>query len=511
MRHHPVPHLGREPLPQHDRHQVQQAGTRPGAPRLQAMGDEPLAVPELADHRREHRPRPRLPVGGLVGEAQLARQPGQFVQLQHQERGQVGRLDHALGVEGGCVVPAAVVAVLVVGQAAARGAPRVQPEAGPGRQPPVEVTQVVGPRVTQALPQPAQCPAVDRRLDEVGEDLRVGHRVGQRPRGVLVVEGHPELVPGQVRQPGEGQGVEAVVPAPHLVHPVLRHQHRGPGQHAGRCHRRRPQDVPGQRRGRGRGVPPRGDRVQETAERSGRAVPDLREGVLGTIAGTRRAELLDRDLPVAGRGAENEPAFGLSQGLDPRGLRPPLMQHRDAVAPTGLVGGEHVPLRGGVPEEVRAGEGGQLRLSGEQRQPETMPGDPHGVGGLEGRFDPAVVVLPAHPRRVRLDDRLHPAAPQHGHQPQDRMEAGLVRDQVHVRGDGPLGDDIGQIEPGAEEAEGNLPKAEARTLAGKRHAWTLSRLTSRAHHGPAGPPGRGRRAATPSPLLAGSGVLLPVP
>ena len=58
---------------------------------------------------------------GLVGQAELAGQAGELAQLQDEERGQVGGLDDAFGVEGGGVVPAAVVAVLVVRQRAGRG------------------------------------------------------------------------------------------------------------------------------------------------------------------------------------------------------------------------------------------------------------------------------------------------------------------------------------------------------------------------------------------------------
>ena len=123
--------------------------------------------------------------------AELGGQVGQLAQLQDEERGEVGGLDDAVGVEGGGVVPAAVVAVLVVRPAccpAPGGA--VEPEPGPAR--PAAGTLRRAPRRSRlGMQVPAQLPqrpAVDRWLDEVVEDLGVGDRVGQRAGRVLVVE-----------------------------------------------------------------------------------------------------------------------------------------------------------------------------------------------------------------------------------------------------------------------------------------------------------------------------------
>jgi hypothetical protein len=113
----------------------------------------------------------------------------EFAHLQDEECGQVGRLDGAFGVEGRGVVPAAVVAVLVVRQRVSGDAAGGEPEPRPALQQPVGVQQFA--RVTggQLLPQLTQGPAVDGGLDEVVENLGVRDGVGQGAGGVLMVEG----------------------------------------------------------------------------------------------------------------------------------------------------------------------------------------------------------------------------------------------------------------------------------------------------------------------------------
>jgi hypothetical protein len=54
-------------------------------------------------------------VHGGRGVAEFGREGAQFPELDDQECGQVGGFEDAAGVEGGGVVPTAVVAVLVVG------------------------------------------------------------------------------------------------------------------------------------------------------------------------------------------------------------------------------------------------------------------------------------------------------------------------------------------------------------------------------------------------------------
>ncbi len=271
--------LGREVLAQHDGHQVEKAGAGPGVPAVDASSCESVAGPEFVQQGRLGRPGGSCPPCGVVGSVQVSCQGGEFVQLEDEEGGQVRGDDHAFGVERGGVVPAAVVAVVVVGECRAGGASGGEPEGRPALQPVVCAFQfrAVG-GCGQAAAQVAQCPAVDGRFDEVVQDLGVGDRVGERPGLVLVVEGKLVLVPGQSGAAGgQGQGVEAVVPAPDLVHPVLGHQDGGPGDQARRAYGRGPHDVGGEFGGRaGRGAPG-GHRVDEVREGVLRRFDDLAE------------------------------------------------------------------------------------------------------------------------------------------------------------------------------------------------------------------------------------------
>ena len=270
-------HIQRQTLAGHDRQQVEQARRRARATGCRAHGHEVLAVPQLAqqgipDARGLGCP-PRLCEPQLLGKSR------QHVKLHDQEGGEIGRLDHPIQIEGGRVVPAGVVAVLVVGQVAAGHAPVVEPEEAPPAQPVVDLPEFGRvERALQSLPQLQQSPTVDRRLDVVVQDLGVGDRVGWRPRGILVVEGREELIERAVGQPGcQGEGVERVIPTPHLVHPVLRHQDRLPAEVPERTNRRRPQHVGGQpRAGRALAAPGR-DRGQVRLEVASIAVDQVVE------------------------------------------------------------------------------------------------------------------------------------------------------------------------------------------------------------------------------------------
>ena len=118
------------------------------------------------------------------------------------------------------------------------------------------------------LAQLRQGPAVDRRFHEVVEDLGVGHRVGQaaraRPGGRTGTWNWSHARLG--RCPAQRQRVEAVVPAPDLVHPVLGHEHGGPADESGRQYRRGPQHISGELCCRGCVGPPRRHRVDEVGE-----------------------------------------------------------------------------------------------------------------------------------------------------------------------------------------------------------------------------------------------------
>ena len=113
---------------------------------------------------------------------------------------------------------------------------------------------------------PAQRPAVDGRLHEAAQDGAFAHEVRERAVVGLEVERRKEGVPREVGVAGrEGDRVEAVVPAPDAVHPVLRHQERVAPEEA----RLRDGEAPEQvRRG--------GARFREFGRRGGKAREDGR-------------------------------------------------------------------------------------------------------------------------------------------------------------------------------------------------------------------------------------------
>ena len=76
--------------------------------------DEPVAGPQLVEQRAEDLV--ASPVSSARRQAQLARRARHDRELEHQEAARSAVSTTRLGVEGRGVVPAAVVAVLVVGQ-----------------------------------------------------------------------------------------------------------------------------------------------------------------------------------------------------------------------------------------------------------------------------------------------------------------------------------------------------------------------------------------------------------
>ena len=82
-----------------------------------------------------------------------------------------------------------------------------------------------------------------------------------------MIEHHLELVPRKRWQTaGERQGIEAVVPAPNLVHPVLGHENGGSTDESRGEHSCRPKNVSSEFCGRGGFVAPRRDRVDEVGK-----------------------------------------------------------------------------------------------------------------------------------------------------------------------------------------------------------------------------------------------------
>lgn len=270
----------------------------------------------------------------------------------------------------------------------------------------------------------------------------MGDGVGQGAAVVLVVEGQGELVQGQVGATGcEGQGVEAVVPAPHLVHPVLGHQHPGPGDQPGGTHGRRPDDVGGQFGGGGRGRAPRGHLVDELRERAPCGLGDRVERRRGRVRRAGGVELLDRDLPGAVRlRIQRDAARAAAQGLG-ADVGDGAGQHGDAVAAPGLVGREHVRVGGRVAEEVRSAERGEGLRGRLDADAQAAPPQAHGVGRLVGEVDASARAGPAEQARCGLDAGVGPVARRRVErdEAQDGVHAVLVRDEVEVLGVGLLG------------------------------------------------------------------------
>src|SRR5450755_2473759 len=99
--------------------------TRFGAPRY-----EPAVDPKLREHGGTHLFGYIRPVLG-IGEAKLSGQMCQLTRLQHEERSQIRGFDDPLLVERRGVVPATVIAVVVVTQGVAGCATHDEPVVGP--------------------------------------------------------------------------------------------------------------------------------------------------------------------------------------------------------------------------------------------------------------------------------------------------------------------------------------------------------------------------------------------
>ena len=113
------------------------------APAGDRARDELLPVPQLVHEGREEQfPFPAPALSGIRGH--FVGQPGELVELQDQEGGEVGRLDDPVEVEHRRVVPSAVVAVLVERQGRAGAAAMIEPVAGPGREPAVDLEEHLG-------------------------------------------------------------------------------------------------------------------------------------------------------------------------------------------------------------------------------------------------------------------------------------------------------------------------------------------------------------------------------
>ena len=169
---------------EHDGHQVEQAGAACRSAATRRRGRRTASPVHSSSQQRRRASRRRCRVHSAASGVARVRRRGRPARRSWRTRkaARSARLDDPLGVEGGGVVPAAVVAVLVVRQRVpgrpAGGRARTRSSApGAGRP---RASSARRRAAGQAAPQLAQRPAVDRRLDEVVEHLGVGDRVGQR-------------------------------------------------------------------------------------------------------------------------------------------------------------------------------------------------------------------------------------------------------------------------------------------------------------------------------------------
>ena len=222
----------------------------------------------------------------------------------------------------------------------------------------------------------AQRPAVDRGLEEAADDGALADGVRERAVLGLQVEGGQERVPRQVgADRREGDGVEAVVPAPEAVHPVLGHEERVAAEVAGLRDGEAPEQVRGG-----------GARLRELRRRGGDAREERPE--VGGLRGAGGVEVVGRHgaVPFAGVFADGELRRRSAGMLNaecrmlngPGVWRDQAGGHREGVAavPAGVVGDEAAGAGGEeeldavlvrVGEEERAvGRGGAGRGHGEE-------------------------------------------------------------------------------------------------------------------------------------------------
>ena len=299
----------------------------------------------------------------------------------------------------------------------------------------------------------------------------------------------------------EREGVEAVVPAPHLVHPVLRHEHRLAPDESGRIDGRAPEHIGGEGGGAVGFDEPRQRRrvVRELVRACGDHIVEfLHLAHRRTFGG----ELLDRDLPGCAVGARGDRPVPRPEQFRADHLEASA-ERRDPVAAARLVRGEDRGAVRGRHEEVVAGEGGEgvRRVAESHPQPATT--HPQPTGGLEDHRDLPAIAHPAQRRRRRdqLHDRGRPG--RHRREFEHRVHARRVRDEVHVLRATMQADHPRHREPRAAGAERDLVERE-----GEFRGHRPAPLTSphRPSHRPtrsagrpraAGPPGSTRRRPSP--------------
>ena len=299
-----------------------------------------VGIEELAVHRGDLRVGDARPLGGLGGgAAEAAREVREDVALDREEGGEVRRLDGRETDERGGVVPARVVAVVVFAEAVAVAVAVVEPPARPAGERAVDFGEArVGD--VRGGHHAAQRPAVDRGLEEAADDGALADGVRERAVLGLQVEGGQERVPRQVgADRREGDGVEAVVPAPEAVHPVLGHEERVAAEVAGLRDGEAPEQVGGG-----------GARLRELRRRGGDAGEERPE--VGGLRGAGGVEVVGRHGAVPFAGVFADRNLQRTGGKAPRTPGDQVRGHREGVAavPAGVVGDE------------AAGAGGEEKL-----------------------------------------------------------------------------------------------------------------------------------------------------
>ena len=182
----------------------------------------------------------RLPALGVVLAVQTAGKVAEHLHLDDHERLQLRRGDRRQKRERGGVVPAGIIAVVVVVQPVAAAV--VHPPQRPAGEEVVSLLQLSGGE-RHGFHQASERPAVDGRLTVIPDDVLIADAVGKTAGDVLMIRHDDVGVPGGLRMAaGQREGVEAVIPAPHVVHPVFRHQHALAAQEAARAHQEAPVD-----------------------------------------------------------------------------------------------------------------------------------------------------------------------------------------------------------------------------------------------------------------------------
>ena len=185
------------------------------------------------------------PLRGFALVADAHRNVGENIHLDDKECRQIGASSRkAGGIEGRRVILAAVTSVEVLAQAVLVEIAVGKPPFGPRHEFRVDRIEPAG-RDRSCSDQMTERPAVNGGLAEAPHATVIVDQVREHAVSVLVVKQKNELIPGQSAVSGsETEGVEAVVPRPDRVHPILRHEDARAPEESSWSNRARPQQAP---------------------------------------------------------------------------------------------------------------------------------------------------------------------------------------------------------------------------------------------------------------------------